>query len=271
MSPWSIDGLLENIGLRRNQSYGVAFSGGGARGFAHVGAMMAFEKYGITPSVISGVSAGSIAAVLYSAGLTPKEIIECFSQYNHITDFTDWTLPKEGFFRLDKFGKILDSWLPVKQLEDLKIPTVVCATDFENGKTVGWAKGKIVDRVLASCSIPIVFAPVKIDGVKYVDGGVLRNLPAWAIRKYCDVLIGCNCNPIDKKFKSKNSLVDVALRSYQLMSKANAPQDLRLCDIVIEAQALSGFKTFGIKQMKKILLCGYEAACKALDDADIQQ
>lgn len=267
MSTWNIDGLLENIGLRRPSSYGVAFSGGGARGFAHIGAMMAFEKFGINPSIISGVSAGSIAAVLYAAGLTPKEIIECFSQYSRLADFTEWTLPKEGFLRLDKFGKTLDSWLPVKNLEDLNMPTVICATDFENGKVKGWAKGKIVERVLASCSIPIVFTPVKIEGVKYVDGGVLRNLPAWAIRKYCDTLIGCNCNPLDKKFKYKSSLIEVAIRSYQLMSKANAPQDLRLCDIVIQSDSLSEYKTFGIKQMKKILLCGYDSACHALEQA----
>ncbi len=70
-----IEGLLERIGLRDNTT-GVAFSGGGARGFSHVGVMKAFKKFGIEPNVISGVSDGSIAEVPYAAGLTPKVMIE---------------------------------------------------------------------------------------------------------------------------------------------------------------------------------------------------
>lgn len=269
MTTWSLEGLLENIGIKKAVSYGIAFSGGGARGFAHIGVIMALEKFGIKPAVTSGVSAGSIAAVLYAAGLSPREIIECFSQYDKFSDFTEWCVPREGFFKLNKFAKILDSWLPVKYLEELSIPTVVCATDFQNGKTIGWFKGSIVERVVASCSIPIVFPPVIIDGIGYVDGGVLRNLPAWAIRKHCHTLIGSNCNPLDKKFRYNGSIIDIALRSYHLATKANVPQDIKLCDIVIQSEGLSSFKTFSIKQMKKILMCGYDAACNALEAAAI--
>lgn len=267
MPNWTIEGLLENIGLKRAVSYGIALSGGGARGFAHVGVMMALEKFGIRPSVISGVSAGAIAAVMYSSGLTPREIIDCFGAYNKFTDFTEWCVPREGFFRLNRFAKILDSWLPVKNLEDLNVPTVICATDFENGRAIGWFKGSIVERVVASCSIPMLFTPVMIDGVGYVDGGVLRNLPAWAIRKHCKTLIGSNCSPLDRTFKYKGSMIDIALRSYQLTTKANVPQDLKLCDIVIQSEGLSNYKTFSIKQMRQIVMCGYDAACVELEKA----
>ncbi len=265
MAAWSIGGVLENIGLKRAETYGIAFSGGGARGFAHIGVMMALEKFRIVPSVLAGVSAGSIAAVLYGAGLTPKDILECFNQYSKVTDFAEWTIPKEGFLRLTKLQKILDSWLPVKNLEDLKIPTVVCATDFENGKSTGWSQGAIAERVAASCSIPIVFAPVRIDGVNYVDGGVLRNLPAWAIRNRCSCLIGSNCDPLNRNFKYKSSIIEVALRSYHLMLKSNAVQDLKLCDVVIQSDGMADFNTFGIRQMKRIVLCGYDAASRALE------
>ena len=265
MSSWTIEGLLENIGLRKAPIYGVAFSGGGARGFSHAGVMMALEKFGIKPAVLSGVSSGSIAAVLYGSGLTPKEIMDCFNQYTKFTEFTEWAIPKEGFMRLNRFGKILDSWLTVKNLEDLTIPTIVCATDIENAKSIGWSKGEIVERVLASCSIPIVFTPIKIDGINYVDGGVLRNLPAWAIRKYCTVLIGSNCNPVNHRFKYKNSIIDVALRSYQLMQKSNASADLNLCDIVIQSDVLSEYKTFDVAHMKRILVHGYDASCRAIE------
>lgn len=260
-----IEGLLERIGLRDN-SLGVAFSGGGARGFSHVGVMKAFMKFGIAPNVISGVSAGSIAAVLYAAGLTPEEIMECFLSQEKFANFTSVHLPKESLFRLDRFARLLESWLPVKYLEELKLPTVVCATDFDHGKSIGWAKGEIVPRVVASCSIPIVFPPVKINGIHYVDGGVLRNLPAWAIRPYCKILIGSNCSPLSRTYHYKNSIIDLALRSYQLMTKANVPQDMKLCDAVIRPEGLSGFSTFDLSIIPRAVNLGYEAACRVLDN-----
>lgn len=264
---WKLDGMLETIGLRKVKT-GIALSGGGARGFAHVGVLMAFERFGKIPDIISGVSAGSIAAVLYASGLSPLEIIECFASNPKFGDFTDWSIPKSSFFKLSKFEKLLDSWLPVKNLEDLKIPTVVCATDFDHGKSVGWAKGEIVPRVVASCSIPIIFPPVKINGVHYVDGGVLRNLPAWAIRNHCNVLYGSNCSPLNRQYSFKNSMLDIALRSYTLMSKSNVLQDLNLCDHIIQAQQTSHYKVFDLSSTRKLVNFGYDAACRVLEKID---
>lgn len=256
---------MEYAGLRTMPKYGVAFSGGGARGFAHIGVIQALEEFGIDPGIISGVSAGSIAAVLYGAGLTPEEMIECFAESQKFGDFTEWTLPKTGFFKLDKFGKLLESWLPVSNLEELKIPTVVCATNFDKGTSVGWSKGEIVPRVLASCSIPILFQPIRINGVHYVDGGVLRNLPAWAIRDYCKILIGSNCSPLDRDYSYRQSVIDIAERSYKLMSKANVLQDINLCDYVISPQTISKTKTFDLTNLKRSVKLGYSAAYKVLE------
>lgn len=262
---WKLIGLLGKFNFMKPDSVGIAFSGGGAKGFAHIGVLMGFEQFGIKPNILSGVSAGSIAAVLYGAGLTPSDIIECFSQANTLSNYTEWSIPKEGFMRLTRFGKMLDSWLPVKNLEDMQIPTVVCATNFDKGTSVGWAKGEIVPRVLASCSIPIVFHPVKINGVTYVDGGVLRNLPAWAIRKFCSTLYGSNCSPLNREFVYKESLLDIAMRSYRLMAKANTLQDINLCDHVIQMPDLFKVKTFELSNMRDIISVGYETTCRLLE------
>lgn len=263
---WKIDGLLDKIKiLNTRPSIGIALSGGGARGFFHVGVLMAMERFDMRPNIISGVSAGSIAAVLYSAGLTPREIVECFTISQKMTDFTEWAIPKEGFMKLNKFAKMLDSWLPVKYLEELNLPTVVCATNFDSGKSVGWAKGEIAPRVLASCSIPIVFTPVKIKGVTYVDGGVLRNLPAWAIRNHCKVLFGSNCNPLKREFKYNNSIIDVAYRTFQLMSKANTLPDIHICDHIFTADELTKMKTFDLTSIKDTVSYGYEVASRVLE------
>ena len=260
-----LDGLLQTIGIHRSQRRGLALSGGGAKGFAHIGVLLAFERFGMKPDVISGVSAGSIAAALYGAGLTPKEMLECFLEFGRFSDFTEWAVPKSGFFKLDKFGKILEQWLPVATLEEMKIPTVICATDFDHGKSVGWASGEIVPRVLASCSIPIVFKPIRINGINYVDGGVLRNLPTWAIRRHCSTLFGSNCSPLNRHYRFKSSIIDIAIRSYQLTTKANTLQDLNLCDYVIQTPKTAETKVFDISQMRKVALYGYEEASKVLE------
>ena len=259
-----IESLLQRIGLRKD-TVGFAMSGGGAKGFSHIGVLMAFERCGIKPDIMSGVSAGAIATVLYGAGLSPQDIIQCFTDASKLTDFTEWAIPREGILKLDRFGKLLEEWLPVRNLEDLKIPVVVCATDLDHGKSVGWSKGEIVPRVVASCSIPVVFNPKKINGVHYVDGGVLRNLPAWAIRPYVSTLYGCNCSPMRKNFSGKKSILDIAFRTYHLMLKANIPQDIRLCDRVIQVNDLSQVSTFELSSLKKGVMAGYDAAMKTLE------
>ncbi|MDE6296170.1 MAG: patatin-like phospholipase family protein [Muribaculaceae bacterium] len=260
-----IDGLLERLGLSSPPRIGYAFSGGGSKGFTHIGAMMAMERFGIMPDIMSGVSAGSIAAVLYGAGLTPREMMECFEESSKFGDFTEWNITRTGFLSLKRFCKLLDSWLPVSNLEELRIPTVVCATDLDKGKSIGWSKGEIVPRVLASCSIPIIFNPQKINGVHYVDGGVLRNLPAWAIRRYCKTLYGFNCSPIRRNYSYKASLPDIMLRTYNLMSKANTLQDLNLCDIVIQQDDSEQFGTFDLKSLQKAVMAGYDRTSAVLE------
>ena len=260
-----IDSILERMGLRKDTTVGLAMSGGGAKGFSHIGVLMAFDRCGIKPDILSGVSAGAIATVLYSAGLTPNDIIKCFTEASKFGDFTEWAIPREGFLKLDRFGKLLEEWLPVTKLEELNIPTIICATDLDHGKSVGWSKGDIVPRVLASCSIPIVFNPYKINGVHYVDGGVLRNLPAWAIRGYCKTLYGSNCSPLRHNFNVKKGILDIAFRSYHLMLKANIAQDLRLCDHIIQVNELSQVSTFELSSLRKGVMAGYDAAMKVLD------
>lgn len=260
-----IDNLLERIGILKDTTTGIALSGGGAKGFSHIGVLMAFERCGIKPDIMSGVSAGSIASVLYGAGLRPADIIKCFTDASKFADFTEWAIPKEGFMKLDRFARLLEEWLPVTNLEELKIPTVVCATDLDHGKSVGWSKGEIVPRVIASCSVPVVFKPKVINGVHYVDGGVLRNLPAWAIRPYCRTLYGSNCSPLRNYSPESKSLIDIAYRTYHLMNKANVPQDMRLCDHVIQVSDVSHVSIFDLTALQKGVTAGYEAAMRVLE------
>ena len=203
---------------------GVALSGGGARGFAHVGALMAIEEAGLKPDIIAGVSAGSVVAVLYASGMPLDEMSNIFD--------------KKGF------------------------------SDFDNGCPVEFHTGPIGERMAASCSIPIIFKPIRIDGVNYVDGGVLRNHPAWIIRDKCETLIGINVSPIRHPGK-KLSLIDVALRTYNLMAKSNQAVDMAMCDLSVQPPELSGYKVFDLKNIKAVITSGYIHTRRALKDAGL--
>lgn len=247
-------------------SLGVALSGGGARGFAHAGALMAIEEAGLRPDVVAGVSAGSVAAVLYAGGLTPLSIANLFAKTS-FRDFTELNLTGGGIFRLDRFGDFICRALGgVKRIEDLKIPTYIGATDLDNGYSVAFHRGELAPRVVASCSIPIVFKPVKIDGTNFVDGGVLRNHPAWILRPRCQTLIGINVSPL-KSRNNYNSLIGVALRTYNLMAKANQSDDMALCDVSVEATEIAHYPVFDLRHIKDIFVSGYKSTRQALIQA----
>lgn len=241
---------------------GVVLSGGGARGFAHAGALKALAEVGIKPDIIAGVSAGSVAAVMYSAGIPGDKMLELF-QSAKFSDFAEIGVPKDGLFRLDRFKEFIKRNIPYENLEDLPIKTVVGVTDLDAGRKMVFEEGPLAERVVASCSIPIVFRPQVIDGVRYVDGGVLHNLPAWAIRKRCKYLIGINCSPLSQH-EVGDSLVDIALRSYELMAKTNVVADAAMCDILIRTDEIAKYKVFNLKQIEQVYESGYREAMNCL-------
>ena len=250
---------------------GVALSGGGARGFAHVGALMAIEEAGLKPDIIAGVSAGSVIAVLYAAGVPFDEMTGIFDKKG-FTDFASMSMGDGGLMRIDKFKKCImqtiNKFGSYKNFEDLKIPTYVGATDIDHGCEVEFHSGPIGDRMAASCSIPIIFKPIKIEGVNYVDGGVLRNHPAWIIRDKCETLIGVNVSPMRIPGKA-TSMIDVAMRTYNLMAKANQAADMALCDISVQTPELSSYKVFDLKNIKAVVTSGYIHTRRALKDAGV--
>ncbi len=241
---------------------GVALSGGGARGFAHAGALQALEEMGITPGIISGVSAGSVVAAMYAAGIRPHDMLGFFQEAK-FSDFCELGVPKDGFFKLDRFKAFLKKHIPYRNLEDLPMPAIIVATEFDHGTTAAFETGPIAEHVTASCSIPIVFKPVKINGVRYVDGGVLHNLPAAEIRERCRFLIGVNCSPLTNR-KVKNSILDIAMRSYELMAKTNVIPDMELCDLVIRTDEIASYKVFDLSRIENVYRSGYNDTIRTL-------
>lgn len=244
---------------------GIALSGGGARGFAHAGALKALDEAGYKPDVLAGVSAGSIAAVLYSAGVSSEDMLTLFNS-KKLSDFCKLSvIDGEGMFSLRKFEKFIENAVGIDRLEKLPIPTYIGVTDIDHGEPAEFHEGTLGQRVMASCSIPIVFSPVEIDGTHYVDGGVLRNLPAWIIRDKCEKLIGINCSPL-KTYHYEKSFFDIAMRTYYLMTRANQFEDMKMCDHTIITSELSNYRVFNLKDINRAFMSGYTAAHRAIKE-----
>ena len=253
--------------MKENVKYrlGLALSGGGARGFAHPGALKAIEDFGLRPEIICGTSSGALAAVLYADGYTPEGIISLFVG-REFREFADIQVPMVAIFGLSGFRRFLKKHLRSKHFEDLQIPVKIVATNLDEGKSVVFDRGPIVDALIASCSIPIVFNPVVINGVNYVDGGVFQNFPVSPIRSVCNKIIGVNVNPMVPK-KYGKTIMHIAERSYHYMSRTNTLLDRTLCDVLVEITDLIYFKTFDLVQSEKIYKIGYDSSRQALLDS----
>ena len=250
---------------RKPYKVGLVLSGGGARGFAHAGALLALEEVGIKADVIAGVSAGSVVTAMYAAGMSPEEIVAAFGDAK-FGDFAELGVPRDGFFSMDGFKEFLKKHIPYEKIEDLPTPALICATDLDHNKPVAFAEGNIFDCVAASCSIPIVFKPVRIHGVTYVDGGVLANLPAWALRDSCKYLIGINCSPVPHRGQPK-SIMDIAHRTYDLLVKNNSQPQMALCDLAVSIDDIASYKVFNLKEIRRVFRSGYDSTLAALLDA----
>jgi NTE family protein len=254
-----------DLSEKKKHKLGLALSGGGARGFAHPGAMKAIEDFGLEPEIISGTSAGALAGVLYADGYAPEEIIKLFVGKD-FREFADIQVPVAAIFGTSGFRRFLKKYLRAKNFEDLRIPVKVVATNLDEGKSVVFDTGPIIDAVVASCSIPIVFNPVVIDNVNYVDGGIFKNFPVSTIRNLCDKIIGVNVSPLVPK-KYNKTIMHIAERSYHYMSRTNTLLDRTLCDTLVEITDVAYFKTFDLINMEKIFKIGYGFSQKALSES----
>ena len=250
-------------------SIGYALSGGFIKGYAHLGMIQALHEAGIRPNVLSGVSAGSIAAVFYADGKEPHQIVDLFENMS-FKDLTSLSINKQGLLILDDLIELLNTHLSVKNLEELAIPTYVTATDLDHGCSVTFQNGNIAERVAASCSLPVLFTPQLIDGVHYVDGGVLMNFPVSTIRKECEKIIGLNVSPLITDEYEKNA-ISIAQRAYHFMFQANTFSEKKLCDLLIEVSGLQAYGNHELEKVEEIFLRGYSAANEILTNLKMEK
>ena len=116
-------------------------------------------------------------------GHKPFDILKQMSKSSRL-DYFSFAMPKDGLLHISGVVKILKELLTAKTFEELKIPLFVAATDLNNGKIVYFSKGDLMKPVIASSSIPVLFKPLVIDRISYVDGGVMDNFPIDPPKEY---------------------------------------------------------------------------------------
>jgi NTE family protein len=160
------------------RSLGVVLSGGGARGFAHIGALAALAEAGFEFDRIGGCSMGSLIAAMGAVGFPPEEIeARCREELVRRSPFNDYTLPRVSLIRSRKATAMLERIFGDALVEELSRSLFTVSADLLTSRVVVHRRGRVTDAVAASMSIPGVAPPFRQAGRLLVDGGVLNNLP----------------------------------------------------------------------------------------------
>lgn len=251
--------------MAKKYKTGLVLSGGGTRGFAHLGVVAALYEKGIKPDVISGVSAGSIAGAFIAAGKSPEEILKIFTK-GWFFQYTKIHIPVDGLLKLDGLKEILQKKIPYKNIEDLPLPFYVCISNLNKGSVEYRNTGPIGETVLASSSIPILFAPVKLNDNLYVDGGLMDNIPIEPLLDQCDEIIVSNISPINPREKIKN-LVQIATRTVYMSVNAHKAKVKTQAKIFIEPEGIDHYDILSRTHAKELYKIGYDSTIKALTQA----
>lgn len=240
---------------KKRYAIGYALSGGFIKGFAHLGVMQALLEHDIHPNILSAVSAGAVAAAFFADGNEPYRVLDYFKD-KRFKDLTRFIVPKRGLFDLTDFTEFLRENIKAKKIQDLKIPLIINATDLDNGQSICFTRGNLAERISASCCLPILFAPVCINGVHYVDGGVFSNLPVATIRGCCEKVIAINVSPLAPE-KYKLNIIGIATRAYHLMFTSNSLYEKDHADLFIEPYNLTGYSNRELEKAEEIFNQGY--------------
>lgn len=161
------------------EKFAVVLGGGASFGFAHLGVLRFLSELNVVPDIITGTSIGSLIGGVYALGMQEDEIMERVENFdrNQVLDKKIIPFFGESFLYSKKIDDFLQELFGPQLIENCKIAFASTAVDINNGKLKYFTKGSLWQAVRASISFPGAFLPFEIDGIKYIDGGVMDNLP----------------------------------------------------------------------------------------------
>ncbi|MFV0591420.1 MAG: patatin-like phospholipase family protein [Draconibacterium sp.] len=248
--------------MAHKYKYGLVLSGGGTRGFAHLGVIAALQEMGIQPDVISGVSAGAIVGAFIAAGIPPHDVLQIFKK-GWFFQYTKIHIPVDGLLKLDGLKEIVEKEIEAKNIEDLKIPFHICISNLNKGTVEYKDTGPLGETVLASSSIPMLFAPVPLGRYLYVDGGLMDNIPVDPVVNDCENLIVSNISPINPKANLKN-LVQIATRILYMSVNAKSERVKEQATFYIEPKGIDKYDILMRKHADELYELGYTSTKEVL-------
>ena len=270
---------------------GVVLSGGGAKGFAHIGALKVIEEAGLPIDYIAGTSMGSIIGGLYAIGYSPDEMISLIREQNWNAIMSD-AIPQKYISIDDKIldrhylatfpfrnkkiqmkSSIYDGGMinlllarltspayKIKDYNELSVPFLCVAANIENAEAYEMTKGNLQRSIRASMSIPFYFPPVEVDGRLLVDGGLRNNFPVPNVReKGIDIIIGVD---VQRNFHKKEEINSMAIIMDQIIAMSDIDAYTRAkeeTDIYIKPE-LAKYGMMDFNSYDTIIAIGEKAA-----------
>ncbi|MDX1701693.1 MAG: patatin-like phospholipase family protein, partial [Melioribacteraceae bacterium] len=278
---------------------GLVLSGGGAKGFAHIGVLEIFEQEGIPIDYIAGTSIGSIIGGLYAIGynteqlkkfVTDEEWIDLLSdhisrEYKSFNDKYDQdrylvsfklktdegiSLPAgvvEGHNIMNKLCELTAKYHEVWDFNNFPIPFACIAADLETGEEVVIKSGFLPEAMFASMSIPTIFAPTSIDDKLLVDGGIVNNFPADIVKEMgADIIIGIDIQSKPLTKEEIKDLTDIVGQMISYMGFEKYRENKKLCSIIIEPDISEyGTASFSNSAADSLITNGRKAALKKIE------
>ncbi len=280
---------------------GLALSGGGARGAAHVGVLKVLEEARIPIDYIAGTSMGSIVGGLYASGIPADELERLLTNTDWNAAFSDFIPRTDRSFRRKRDddlylvrhkpgvsregllfppglidGQQIDLLLKryslgaveIRDFDSLAIPYRAVAADLATGEPLVLDHGDLALAMRASMSIPLVFAPRQIEDRLLVDGGISRNLPIDVVRRMgADVVIAVDISTPLRERDELRSVIAVTDQIMGIMTRRDSDlqiESLRAGDILIQPH-LGDITTASFDRAAEAIPIGYDAAAAALD------
>ena len=225
--------------INNRKTVGLALSGGGARGFAHVGVLKALTENEIPIDFVAGTSAGAFVGGAFASGMTPDQILKVGEGFGWLR-IAGLSYSPRGLLSNAKMQSFAEMHFPIRNFAELKLPFAAVACDLESGEEVIMnGDSDLITAIRASCAIPGVFMPVEdADGRLLIDGGVVSPVPINAIRKFePDIVIAVDLMACGATYWGKPyTIVGTLFQSAMMLLRSASRHQHYAADIVVEPQ-----------------------------------
>lgn len=247
---------------------GLALSGGGARGFAHVGVVKVLEAHAIPIDCIAGTSAGSFVGGALASGMSADEIARIARKIGWLNMF-GFSYSPRGILSNAPMGRFIEQEFPVTRFEDLKIPFAAVACDLESAEKIEFKdEGDLAFAIRASCAVPGVFLPL-IDptGRQLIDGGVVSPMPTKTVKKMgAEIIIAVDLMACGATFRTTpRTVLGMFFHSAMTLLRTASKHQRYYSDVLIEPQ-IAHLRPDEIKKCEEFIELGEQAALAKIDE-----